>query len=270
MTTAVWKQGISQYRSWISLTAMGGLLLGTAFAAEADEDDARKILLGMAEFLGAQQTIQFTFDSDIEVVTPELEKIQFTSSGEALLSRPNHLKAHRVGGYADVEMYYDGKALSVYSKNLNGYATFEGEGNVDELIISLRSGLGVAMPGADLLISQPYDILMADVIEAKHIGRGVVDGLEAEHLAFRNFDTDWQLWVEVGDRPIPRKLVITSKTIAGAPQYTLRVKDFRTDVEVPADAFSFTPPAGAAVLGPEDLIKLDELPEGAPAGGREQ
>jgi hypothetical protein len=56
------------------------------------------------------------------------------------------------------------------------------------------------------------------------MGRGVIDGVECEHLAFRNFDTDWQLWVEVGDRPIPRKLVITSKTISGGPQYTVRVK----------------------------------------------
>ena len=42
---------------------------------------------------------------------------------------------------------------------------------------------------------------MAGVLEAKHIGRGVVEGVECEHLAFRNLDTDWQIWVEVGDRP---------------------------------------------------------------------
>ena len=68
-------------------------------------------------------------------------------------------------------------------------------------------------------------------MEAKHIGRGVIDGVECEHLAFRNFDTDWQLWVEVGDKPIPRKMVITSKTMNNAPQYTLRVKSWKTGVE---------------------------------------
>ena len=59
------------------------------------------------------------------------------------------------------------------------------------------------------------------------MGRGVIDGIECEHLAFRNVDTDWQLWVEVGDPPIPRKMVITSKTTNSAPQYTLRVKSGR-------------------------------------------
>jgi hypothetical protein len=261
------KREASGASPWVAAAAAAFLVLGAGAAAETNEDDARAILLAMADYLGAQPAIAFTFDSDIEVVTPELEKIQFTSSGEALLSRPDHLKAHRVGGYADVEMYYDGKALSIFSKNLNGYATFEGEGNVDQLIVSLRSGLGVAMPGADLLISKPYDILMADVLEAKHIGRGVIDGVETEHLAFRNFDADWQLWVEVGDKPIPRKLVITSKTIAGAPQYTLRIKDFDTDVRPSLGDFAFAPPRDARELTPEDLMKLDELPEGAPAGG---
>jgi hypothetical protein len=60
-------------------------------------------------------------------------------------------------------------------------------------------------------------------------GRGVVDGVQCEHLAFRNFDTDWQLWIETGDKPFPRKMVITSKTINSAPQYTVRIKSWKTD-----------------------------------------
>ena len=127
-------------------------------------------------------------------------------------------------------------------------------------------GHGVALPGADLLLSNAYDVLMADVQEAKHIGRGVIDGVECEHLDFRNFDTDWQLWVEAGDTPIPRKMVITSKTLNSAPQYTLRVKTWKTGVEPPKDAFSFTPPAGAQKLSPDALIELDELPLGAAEG----
>jgi hypothetical protein len=63
----------------------------------------------MSEFVAGEKTVTFTFDSDIEVITPQLEKIQFTNSGGALLSRPDKLRAHRIGGYADVEMVFDGK-----------------------------------------------------------------------------------------------------------------------------------------------------------------
>jgi len=234
-----------------------------------DAADAKAILKSMSDYVSGQKTIELTFDSDIEVITPELEKIQFTNSGELLLERPDKLRAHRVGGYSEVELVFDGKTVSVLGTSINGYAQIDAQGTVDQLIESLRLGHGVALPGADLLKSAPYDMLVADVIEAKHIGRGVIDGIECEHLAFRNFDTDWQLWVEVGERPIPRKLVITSKTMSNAPQYTLRIKDWKTGVEPARDAFAFAPPAGAEKLSPDALIALDELPESAPAGGNQ-
>lgn len=170
-----------------------------------------------------------------------------------------------MGGEADIVTAPNG--AMVYGKHVNGYAQFEAPGTVDQLIEALRIGHGVALPGADLLLSNAYDVLMADVQEAKYIGRGVIDGVECEHLAFRNFDTDWQLWVETGENPIPRKMVITSKTLNSAPQHTLRVKDWKTGVEPPEDAFSFTPPAGAEKLSPDALIELDELPPGATEGG---
>ncbi len=234
---------------------------------QAQENDARAILKSMSDYVGGLQSIELTFDSAIEIITPQLEKIQFTNSGEALLRRPDKLRAHRVGGYADVAIFFDGKTVSVYGQHINGYAQFPAPGTIDQLVEFLREDQGVSLPGADLLLSNSYDVLVAGVQEAKHIGRGVIDGVECEHIAFRNFDTDWQLWVEVGQNPIPRQMVITSKTINSAPQYTLRVKSWKTDVTPAGDAFTFTPPAGAKELSQDALTALDELPPGAPPQG---
>jgi hypothetical protein len=244
------------------------VFLAAAAAAPADaaEDAAKAILKSMADYLTTQQTISLTFDSDIEIITPQMEKIQFTTSGEALLARPDKLRAHRTGGYSDVEMVFDGKRISIHDIAGNAYAQIDAAGTVDQLVGSLREGHGVAMPGGDLLLTQVYDVLMADVMESKHIGRGVINGRECEHLAFRNFDTDWQIWVEAGERPVPCKMVITSKTINGAPQYTLRIKDWKTGVEIAPNAFAFTPPAGASMLKPDQLVHLDELPEPVNSG----
>jgi hypothetical protein len=228
---------------------------------QAQGSDAKSILKAMSDYVSSRKTIELTFDSDIEVITPQMEKIQFTNSGELLLRRPDKLRAHRRGGYADVALFFDGKTASVYGKNINGYAQFNVPGTVDQLVEALRLGYGVALPGADLLLSNSYNVLVAEVQEAKHIGRGVIDGVECEHLAFRNFDTDWQIWVEAGKSPIPRKMVITSKTLNSAPQYTLRVKSWKAGVEPARDAFTFTPPAGAEKLSADALIDLDELPQ---------
>lgn len=244
--------------------ALSGALSGAVRAAQNDAED---VLRAMTEYVARQKTIALSFDSDIEVITPELEKIQFTNSGEALLSRPDKLRARRFGGYSDVTLFFDGKTVSIHGKSVGGYARFEAPGSVDELLTALRHGHGIALPGADLLLTNAFDVLMAGVQEAKYIGPGVIDGVMCDHLAFRNFDTDWQLWVEQGAAPIPRKMVITSKTLNSAPQYTLRVKKWSTGVLPASDAFTFVPPAGAKILDPAYLIELDELPQGAPQGG---
>jgi len=45
------------------------------------------------------------------------------------LHRPNEIRATRTGGYADVEMFFDGKVLTVYGKNINGYTQLEAPGS---------------------------------------------------------------------------------------------------------------------------------------------
>ena len=235
---------------------------------QAQADDAAQILKAMSDYVGSQKNISLTFDSDIEVVTHEMEKIQFTSSGKVLLSRPDKVRASRTGGYADFEIDYDGKTVTALGKNINAYAQTEFSGSVDQLVAKMRSMDLMTAPGADILGTHIYDDLMADVIVAKHIGRGVIDGVECEHLAFRDLNVDWQLWVEVGDRPIPRKYVITSKAVGAAPQYTLRIKEWKTDAPIGADAFVFTPPAGANKVALDALANIDEVPQGIVTGAK--
>ena len=222
----------------------------------------------MSDYVGSQKSISATFDSDIEVITPDLQKIQFASSGQVQLSRPDKIRIRRTGGYADVELIYDGKTVTLSGNHTKAYVQQDMSGTTDEILDEVQAKLGTAMPGTDLLLTKSFDVLMADVIDGRHIGQGVVDGIDCEHLAFRNADTDWQIWIETGARPIPRKLVITSKAIAGAPQYTLRIKDWKTDAVAGAEAFAFKPAADAKKIAIEAMRDFDEVPAGVPAGGK--
>jgi hypothetical protein len=234
----------------------------------AHAQDAGKIFKAMADYISSQNTISIAFDTDIEVITTELQKIQFASSGQVLLSRPDKIRASRTGGYTDVELVFDGKSVTVLGKNINAYAQAEASGTIDQLIDALRDKYNVAMPGADLLLSRVFDELMADVTDAKHIGQGVIDGVECEHLAFRNPEIDWQIWIEAGAQPIPRKYVITSKNLTGAPQYTLRIKEWRADVPITADAFAFKAPADSRKVEIAALTEIDEVPPGQATVGK--
>jgi len=258
-------------RSTGALTCVGltiGLAMIAPPARAASGDDAMAILKTMSDYIDGQQSIALLYDSDIEVITPQLQKLQFTSSGQVLLDRPDKLHVTRHGGYADVDVYYDGKRATVYGNNINAFASKDLQGTIDQLIDKLRGELGIDAPGADLLFSHSFEGMTADVIDAEHIGRGVIDGVECEHLAFRNTETDWQIWVEVGPKPIPHKYVITSKTMAGAPQYTLRISGWKSNTQPSADMFAFKAPAGAKQIDLSALSGIDEVPPGKPLGAK--
>lgn len=251
---------------WFPAVCFTTLTLFASPIARAEEDDAASILKTMTDYVASQKNITAVFDTDIEVITPELQKIQFASSSRLSLTRPDKLWVSRSGGYADVDLVFDGKTATILGKNLNAFAQFDAPGSTDQLIDKLRSELSIEAPGADLLLSGAYDEMMKDVLDAKHIGRGVIGGVECEHLAFRNADTDWQIWIEVGPKPIPRKYVITSKAVTGAPQYTLLMRDWQTDAQIASDAYTFKAPADAKKIDVKELTDIDEVPPGVVTG----
>ena len=259
---------LSLIRTFAATASVAILAAATPQVARAD--DSAALLKAMTDYTAAQKSITAAFDSDIEVITPELQKIQFASSGQLKLTRPDKLRIRRTGGYADVDLAYDGKTVSIYGNNAKAYVQADAPGTIDQLVDAMQAKTGGAMPGIDLLLSNSYDVITSDVIEGHHIGQGVVDGVECEHLAFRWHDTDWEIWIQTGPQPIPRKYVITSKTLAGAPQYTLRIRDWKTDAIADADAFTFKPPEGAtkASLDSDVMIEFDEVPAGTTEGAK--
>jgi hypothetical protein len=221
-----------------------------------------QILKQMTDYMAAQKDLSTQVDIELDVITPQLEKIRFLASGQVQISRPDKVRMSRKGGYSDVVLTYDGHTATAVDRYHNSYAQLESAGTVDQLIETLRSQYQVDMPGADLMLTHSYDQLTAGVIEAKEIGIGVVDGVDCHHLAFRNADTDWQLWVRTGDQPLPCKYVIITKTLAAAPEYAVTFHAWSTEPVSPG-AFQYVPSADAKATTFAQLGGFAELP--APA-----
>lgn len=241
--------------------------LGTPSGASADEADAKTLLKAMSDYLAAQKVISFGYDTNFEIVTKEQQKLAFASSGTITLNRPDKIRATRSGGFADVEMLFDGKTLTLLGKTANLYTQIDAPGTIDHLIDELRDKHNKPLPGADLLLSNVYDVLMPDVVDVKDLGSGVIGGVECDHLAFRTKEVDWQIWIAQGDRPYPCRYVITTKHVAQAPQYSVQIRDWKTGGEVAADDFGFKNPTNAQKIAPTDLADADDVPKQLVTGG---
>ena len=235
--------------------------------AGADAADAKRLVQGMSDYLAAQQTVSFGFDTEYQVVTKERQKISLMSSGTVTLTRPDKVRATRSGGFADVVTNFDGKTLTLLGKNANVYLQAEIPGNVDHLIDELRETYHRPIPGADLLQSNFYGELMPEVIDVKDLGSGVIAGTECNHLAFRTKDVDWEIWIALGERPYPCRYVITSKNVEQAPQYSMQLRDWKSGSEVAGVDYGFTNATNAKKIELKDLTEFNELPKNFTVGG---
>ena len=251
----------SAIKKWATVLAVVGMT-GTAIvsAGRADEADAKRLFKAMSDYLGAQNAISFDYDVSLELVSTQQQKIALASSGTLTLNRPDKIHLTRTGGFANVEMVFDGKTLTLLGKNTNLYTQLEAPGTIDQLVDVLRDKYHRPVPAADLLMSDPYKELMPEVNDVKDLGAGVIHGIECDHLAFRTNEVDWQIWIAQGARPYPCRYVITSKKVTGQPQYTLDIWAWKTGTEVASDGFKLAIPTDAKKLTPDQVPELNDIP----------
>jgi len=243
-----------------------GACAGSAVADEGINPHADEVLRAMSRFLAATPAFSMSADIGNEVLTVQGQKLQFSSSATAVVQRPSRMHITRQGRFADAEAFYDGKQLTLYGKTANAYVQKEVAGTLDTALNALEKGLGIGLPGGDLLVADPYAALTAGVTSSGYYGIAYVGGVAAHHLAFRTPKVDWQIWVKEGNEPLPLKYVITTKWMTGAPQYSVQFSNWNTKPAIAASRFSFVAPKDAVRL---DALPVDEMGElSAPQGSK--
>ncbi|UFP95576.1 DUF2092 domain-containing protein [Gloeobacter morelensis] len=253
ITRTVWR--------WLALgiTLSMSLITDPVMSADDIDPEADKILKSMSSYLAETKAFSMQADIDFEVVAKNGQKFQLSSFATAVLQRPDKLYIRRKGTIADIEFVFDGKTLTLYDKKRNIFAQIGALGTIDDAIRAYELETGIPAPGADLLFANSYAILSPGIESSTYLGTAYVNGIECHHLAFREDDFDWQLWVQSGTRPLPMKYVITSKWQTAAPQYEIRFRDWVANPQINNALFTFSAPTGAKRLETLPVNELDEF-----------
>ena len=206
------------------------------------DPQAEKLLRRMSDYLAGRQQFSLKSEGMLEVVLTSGQKIQFDSPATLVVSRPNKLRAHRKGDIANQEFFYDGKTLTLYNPKENLYATTAAPPTLDEAFDFAREKLDVIAPGADLFYKDAAEKMLKASSSGFVVGPSVVAGAKTTHLAFRGADVDWQVWIEDGDKPLPRKFILTSKQVKGEPDFTIVIRSWDLAPKVTDKEFVFVPP----------------------------
>jgi len=233
----------------IGTAALAALTLALPTGALAQpsgiDPQATRLLKASTDFLASLKRFNVETRSSLEVVLTSGQKIQFDHVARQSVQRPDKLRADRVGDLVEQSFYYDGKSLTLFNPGEKYYAMVAAPGTLEEMLDFARTKLDIVAPAGDLIYANAYDILMTDVTQAFVVGKGVVEGVRCDHLAFRVPHVDWQIWIQEGKEPLPRKLVITTRDQAGAPQFSVVVTKWNLKPTFTPQTFSFRPPSGA-------------------------
>jgi hypothetical protein len=124
----------------------------------------------------------------------------------------------------------------------------EAPGTIDAVLDKVAADYDIQVPLSDLLYADPYATLMDGVIYGKYLGIHQAGGVACHHLTFGQDGVQWQIWIDAGAQPLPRKLAIAYWDQPGVPQYQATFKRFELGTKVAPAMFAAQVPAGAKKL----------------------
>jgi len=215
-----------------------------AKAAEPAGENPFKILKGMCDYLAGLQKISAVAQTTTDELGESGEKVQVSARRMIYVSRPDNKVAVDVTGDKGTKRFvYDGKTVSMLDSTKNVYSAIQVPGTIDAALDTLAQDYGVALPLGDLLYKDLYDRLEARTAAGQYIGLHEVNGLKCHHMAFLTQMASWEIWVETGDKPVPRKITIDYGQDAARSRYSAEIFAWTGSPTFTAKTFEFRLPS---------------------------
>jgi len=227
-------------------------LIAIAFCAHAQtnsEPTPAQYALGLlkrtADTLSAATNLTFKTSSSVEVVSPVGQSINYFSTAEVAVQRPNKLVAKKTGDGPSFDLYYDGKTFGAVDPKQKLYARMDAPPTLDALIPVVLEKTGIQFPYVDVLFSDVYRAATKDLTQAYWVGKTRINGVECDHLAFAGPDIEWQIWIGPEKSPLPRRLAVTYLSVERRPRFLVDFMDWNLKARLSARTFEFKQPADA-------------------------
>jgi len=228
-----------------------------AAQAESEQDnlpDPLGLLRNMSDYLSEQRHFTLTLSDTYDEIDESGGKTQVSGVRTIHVQRPDRMAVDSISDDNHQRIVYDGESFTTIDLPRNLYGTVPMRGTIDEVLDKLATDYGMTLPMEDILYKDIYERLSARITGGQYLGEETVAGVKCDHVAFTQDDADWEIWIQQGDTPIPRMIVINYKDMAGEPRYMMMVTKWDT-APIPESAFELKLPEGATKI---DLMPVDK------------
>lgn len=211
-----------------------------------------KILKTMCDYLAGLRMLSLVVNTTTDELGPSGEKVQIYSRRAINVSRPDKIAVDAAGDKGERRVVYDGRNISMLDRKQNAYSVIQSPDTIDATLDMLARDYGIALPLGDLLYTNLYDRLEAGTSAGQYVGLHEVNGLKCHHLAFLTQTVSWEIWIETGDKPVPRKIAIDYGQDAARSRYSADVFAWTGSPTFAPTTFDFKMPS---------IVKRVEIPK---------
>jgi hypothetical protein len=212
--------------------------------APAIEPAAIEGLNKMGVYLRSLKSFQVQADITSDDVLDDGQIIQSSKKVDIVAAKPNRLRVEVVGEDEHRFYFFDGRNFTIFGRLVNYYATAPAPPTIAELVDQVEAKYGIELPLLDLFYWGTNDEVTKRLKGGIDAGPREVDGVTCEQYVFHQEQIDWQVWIQLGEFPLPRKLVIRTLTDYARPQYSEKLT-WNLAPSFSEDAFTFDPPPDA-------------------------
>ncbi len=165
------------------------------------------------------------------------------------VDRSGSLHSISKSGSETSEIYLHKGVLTVYSNEHMFFTRTDVPKALSEGLMFALDEFDVETPLLDLLIVKSLDHFDSDDLIIVYVtGNSSIRGVDCHHVLLSGPNADLQLWIAKGDKPVPRRTLMTYKHGEGLPRHEVFL-DWNATDSFDKSEFDFEPPEGAREIG---------------------
>ena len=238
-------------KTTLTLLAMTAILAWSGAVAAQEpaqvrDERAVTVLQAMSNTLAGLQRFSVSGKGSVDTRLPAGLIATNPIEVEMRVQRPASLHISRFNGADTQDLYINDGSMTLFQTNNGFYASTEVPERIEEAMGFALDEMGIEAPLMDLLHYDVFQHLAGSSEPVLYLAENSpINGVNCHHIAIRSAEVDVQLWIETGQKPLPRQLILTAKWEGGSPRFVARL-DWNLEPEYAEGTFEFVPPEGVA------------------------
>ena len=239
----------------VFLAVLISILASSPLRADVQQDERAMTVL--KEMSAYKATLDQAIITGVTYTDARLGAGLMVSNAEEIsvsIKRPASLVISSFNGEASSGFYFDNGLFTFFNSGNELYAQAEIPKDIEAALKFVLEELDIEAPLINVIYRDAAShFITSDETIIYVQDKARVNGTDCHHLAIRGKEVDVQLWVEEGDRPLPRKIMMTSKWEGGSPRFIAHL-DWDTEPEFAPGLFQFKVPDGATKV---DFVRAE-------------